>query len=120
MATIKQSFLSKLLGRNTYNYFKKISKIIVLAYTIILIVLFWMSSFCYWSFFCRSRWRIIRELNHFNRSKLFQIYNNFQHTSNSSIRWYWKYNWKYHSGIYSNYSRSNVSCFGHANEFRIY
>lgn len=51
MATIKQSFLSKLLGRNTYNYFKKISKIIVLAYTIILIVLFWMSSFCYWSFF---------------------------------------------------------------------
>lgn len=51
MATIKQSFLSKLLGRNTYNYFKKISRIIVLVYTIILIVLFWMSSFCYWSFF---------------------------------------------------------------------
>lgn len=51
MTKIKQSFLSKLLGRNTYDFFKKIPKLIVLAYTLILIVLFWISSFCYSSFF---------------------------------------------------------------------
>lgn len=47
MANIKESFISNLIGRNTYYEFKHYCKIIVVIGTIILVILFTLSNFVY-------------------------------------------------------------------------
>ena len=53
MAIVKKSFLSLIMGKNTYDEFKGYAKIIVLVGTIILFVLFLLSILVHWRFVSR-------------------------------------------------------------------
>lgn len=50
MAIIKQSFLSNIIGRNTYNEFKGYAKVIMAIGTCILAIVLLLSLFFHWSF----------------------------------------------------------------------
>ena len=50
MAIVKQSFLSNIIGRNTYNEFKGYAKVIIAIGTCILAIVLLLSLFFHWSF----------------------------------------------------------------------
>lgn len=50
MAIVKQSFLSNLVGRNTYDEFKGYAKIIIAIGTCVLSIIFLLSFFIHWGF----------------------------------------------------------------------
>lgn len=53
MAIVKQSFLSNIIGRNTYNEFKGYAKIIIALGTCILAIILLLSFFFHWGFISR-------------------------------------------------------------------
>lgn len=52
MAIVKQSFISNILGRNTYNEIKYYSKKVLVFGTVILCLLFTLSLICHYGFIC--------------------------------------------------------------------
>ena len=52
MAIVKQSFISNLLGKNNYDEFKGIAKIVIAIGTCILAILLLLTNFFHWGFLC--------------------------------------------------------------------
>ena len=50
MAIVKQSFLSNIIGRNTYDEFKGYAKVIIAIGTCVLAIVLLLSIFFHWSF----------------------------------------------------------------------
>lgn len=50
MAIVKQSFLSNIIGRNTYDEFKDLAKVIIAIGTCVLAIVLILSLFFHWSF----------------------------------------------------------------------